>query len=317
MAKRLELSQYKRRPDFQSWIIVLAHLALVLSPVYFAAFLAPSLWWILFWAIFGFLMNGLLNLMHECSHYLVFRPRGGSDFLGRWVLGPLAIADFDGYRERHWKHHTHFGIDGDTKDAYLVDIRGFRLAAFFLRCLALLEAFGKFRHQTAECPADPKSPARSLLWLARVAVFQVFFFGSLLLFAGPAAGRSWPKAFLVAALAYAIVYAYGLASITIFAATLRAIAEHQLEAGHTPSPRRAALRNFQCGPIAWLAFGAYGFAEHGTHHCEPSLPYYHLPRATAELAADDPELAPIHGYLAELATLATPAARLAPPASQR
>ncbi len=310
MAKRLELSQYTRRPDPRSWLTVLAHLALVLAPIFFAAFLGPSLWWILLWAGFGFLMNGLLNLMHECSHYLVFRSRAGSDLLGRWVLGPLAIADFDGYRERHWKHHTHFGIDGDTKDAYLVDIRGLKLAAFFLRCFALREAFGKFRHQTSDFPGDSKAPARSRLWLARVALFQVFIFGSLLLVAGLAAGRPWPRAFLVAALTYGIVYAYGLASITIFAATLRAIAEHQLEFGHAPSPRRAALRNFKCGPIFWLIFGAYGFAEHGTHHCEPSLPYYHLPRATAELAADDPELTPTHGYLAELATLATPASRV-------
>ena len=311
MTKRLELSQYKKRSDIRSGLTVVAHLALVLSPLYLAAYIGPSLWWLLLWAAFGFLMNGLLNLMHECSHYHVFHSRGGSDVLGRWILGPLAIADFDGYRERHWKHHTHFGIDGDTKDAYLVDIRGPKLATFFLRCLILREALGKFRHQTVADPVNPKDSAKSHLWLARVAAFQMLLFGSLLLFAGPAAGRPWPGACQVAVLTYGFVYAYGLASLTVLAATLRAIAEHQLEAGQVPSPRRGALRNFKCGPISWLVFGAYGFAEHGTHHCEPSLPYYHLPQATAELAADDPELAPTHGYLTELTTLATPASRLA------
>jgi fatty acid desaturase len=305
MAKRIELTKYKKRPDLRSLITVVCHLVLVVSPVYLAAFLGLSPWWLLFWLAYGFLMNGLLNLMHECAHYHVFSSRGGSDVLGRWVLGPLALADFDGYRDRHWKHHTHFGIDGDTKDAYLEDIRGVRLFTFFLRCLTLQEAFRKFRHQTAKGEAKPEEPVKLLLWLGRAVVVQVLFFGSLLLFASLAGGRSWSRASLIAFLAYGFVYGYGLASITVFAATLRAVAEHQLEGGQTSSLRRAALRNFKCGPISWLILGAYGFAEHGTHHCEPSLPYYYLPQATVELAADDAELAPVHGYLSELATLTT------------
>ena len=304
MAKRIEVSKFKKRSDFRSSLTVVAHLALVFASVYLAAFMGPSLWWIALWLAFGFLMNGLLNLMHECAHYHVFAGRQGSDFLGRWVLGPLALADFDGYRWRHWKHHTHFGIDGDTKDAYLVDIHGFKLAAFFVRCLTLSEALRKFRHQTVEDEAQGKESSNSLVWLARAVVSQAVFFGSLLLVAGPAASRSWSRAFFVAALAYGLVYGYGLASITVFAATLRAVAEHQLEMGQLASPRRAALRNFKCGPISRLLFGAYGFAEHGTHHCEPSLPYYHLPEATVELAAEDPELVPNHRYLGELAILA-------------
>jgi fatty acid desaturase len=249
-------------------------------------------------------MNGLLNLMHECAHYHVFAARRGSDFLGRWVLGPLALADFDGYRWRHWKHHTHFGIDGDTKDAYLVDIHGAKLITFFARCLILSEASRKVRHQITEKEVKTEEPLNSFYWLARVAAFQALFLCSLLGVAGPAAGRPWPQAVRTAALAYFFVYVYGLASLTVFAATLRAIAEHQLYAGRSPTPRRGALRNFSCGPVSWLVFGAYGFAEHGTHHCEPSLPYYHLREATKELAADDPEMVANHRYLSELAILA-------------
>jgi fatty acid desaturase len=310
MTKRIELAKYTKRSDLRSLLTVLGHLALVLSPVYLAAFLGLSAWWLLLWLVYGFLMNGLLNLMHESAHYHVFSSRGGSDVLGRWVLGPLALADFDGYRDRHWRHHTHFGIDGDTKDAYLEDLRGAKLVTFFLRCLTLQEAFRKFRHQTAEDEAKVSEPSKPLVWVARAAAVQSLLFCSLVLFASLAKERSLSGAFLPAFLAYGFVYVYGLASITVFAATLRAVAEHQLEAGHVPSPRRGALRNFKCGPIAWLAFGAYGFAEHGTHHCEPSLPYYHLPQATAELAADDPELAPFRGYLGELASLTTPTSRL-------
>ena len=304
MAKRIELAKFGKRSDLHSSLTVIAHLAMVFSPVFVAAFLGPSLWWIVLWISFGFLMNGLLNLMHECAHYHVFTGREGSDFLGRWILGPLAIADFDAYRWRHWKHHTNFGIDGDPKDAYLVDIRGSRLIAFFLRCLTLREALRKFRHASEQGEAKEKTTSNPFFWLARAAVLQALLFGVLLLAAGPAAGRAWPRALLVVILAYGFIYVYGLASLTVFAATLRAVAEHQLEAGQLPSPSRGALRNFKCGPISRLIFGAYGFAEHGTHHVEPSLPYYHLPAATDELAEDDPEFVPNHRYLDELAVLA-------------
>jgi fatty acid desaturase len=304
MAKRIEVAKFKKRSDVRSSLTVAVHLALVLAPVLLAAFLGPSVWWIPLWLSFGFLMNGLLNLMHECAHYHVFTGRQGSDFLGRWILGPLALADFDGYRWRHWKHHTNFGIDGDTKDAYLVDIRGARLIAFFLRCLTLSEAFRKFRQTSVQDEAQEKTSFSAFFWLARAAVFQVLLFGLLLLFAGPAASRAWPQAFLVVSLAYGFIYGYGLASLTVFAATLRAVAEHQLEPEQLSSPRRGALRNFKCGPVSRLIFGAYGFAEHGTHHVEPSLPYYHLPAATNELAKDDPALVPNHQYLKELAALA-------------
>jgi fatty acid desaturase len=303
MSKRIDISKFKKRSDLRSLLIVFAHLALVLVPVYIAAYFRSVLLWIACWFLFGFLMNGLLNLMHECAHYHVFLARRGSDVLGRWVLGPLALADFDGYRRRHWKHHTHFGIDGDTKDAYLVDIHGTKLITFFVRCLILSEAWRKIRHQITEKEEKTEESFNSFHWLGRAAGFQVLFWCSLLGIAGPLAGRPWLQGVRTAALAYVLVYVYGLASLTVFAATLRAVAEHQLSAGQSPTPRRGALRNFSCGPIAWLVFGAYGFAEHGTHHCEPSLPYYHLSEATMELAADDPEMAAKHHYLTALALL--------------
>jgi fatty acid desaturase len=304
MAKRIEISKFKKRSDFRSSLTVLAHLILVFAPVCVAAFLGPSLWWIALWLAFGFLMNGLLNLIHECAHYHVFVGRLGSDFLGRWVMGPLALSDFDAYRWRHWKHHTNFGIDGDPKYAYLVDIRGSRLIALFFRCLTLSEAFHRFRHAAVQSDTKERTTSSPVLWLARTAIFQALLFGLMLLIAGPGAGRAWPQAFLVAALAYGFVYGYGLASLTVFATTLRAVAEHQLEAGQHPAERRGTLRNFTCGPVSRVIFGAYGFAEHGTHHIEPSLPYYHLPEATNEMAKDDPELLPNHRYWRELALLA-------------
>src|SRR5436305_1797485 len=115
---------FTRRSDAVSWAIIAVHLTLVLAPVLAAAAIGPSPLVLLAWLWFGLTFTGPLNLMHECAHRLAFRRRASSDLLGRRVLGPLAFADFDAYRERHWAHHRNLGLDGDTKDAYLVDIRG-------------------------------------------------------------------------------------------------------------------------------------------------------------------------------------------------
>ena len=303
MAKRIELGKYKKRSDLRSFLTITAHVVLVFAPVYVAALRGPTWFWIALWLWCGLLMNGLLNLLHECAHYHVFSERKGSDFLGRWLLGPLIVADFDGYRWRHWEHHTHLGVDGDTKDAYLINIQGPYLIGLLLRCLALIEALRKFRVQTVMHQGRGQEPSKPLVWLGRTALVHGLFFASLLLFAGPVAKRPWPDALLVATLAYSFIYGYGLVSLTIFAATLRAIAEHQLEAGQPSSTGRAALRNFNCGPVTRLIFGAYGFAEHATHHCHPGLPYYHLVKVTKELASDDPIFIPSHRYLRELTKL--------------
>jgi fatty acid desaturase len=302
MAKRINLVEFEKRADSKSWAIVAGHVSLVLAPVFLAALIGPSLLWLVLWVLFGLLMSGLLNLMHECAHYHVFRERAGSDLIGRWLLGPLLLADFDGYRERHWKHHTHLGVDGDTKDSYLIDIRNIGLVRLFLECLSLQAAVQKFRKQVSVESSDVLPRAG---WIKRTALVQAGLLGILVLLAGPISGRVlWPWGLLTAGLAYALVYVYGLASLTIYAATLRAIAEHQKEAGQKSTTGRAVLRNFKCGPVAWLVFGAYGFAEHATHHREPALAYYHLPRATAYLAATDKELVPRYRYITELLALA-------------
>ena len=93
-------------------------------------------------------------------------------------------------------------------------------------------------------------------------------------------------------------------SLTIFAAALRAVAEHQLLAdAESDVQGYAALRNFKCNPITRFLMGAYGFGEHETHHMHPGIPYYKLPRATAELAAEQASLAPREGYFATLVTI--------------
>ena len=52
----------------------------------------------------------------------------------KWVYDYLEVfTDFDAYRRRHWDHHRHLGVDGDTKDAYPSVISGWGLPALLFR----------------------------------------------------------------------------------------------------------------------------------------------------------------------------------------
>jgi fatty acid desaturase len=303
MSARMDLSKLEKRLDWKSWLITSGHLVLVFLPMYAAAYEGFHWWWIAAWAWCGTLMNGLLNLMHECAHFHTFRRKELSDFWGRWLLGPLLFADFDGYRRRHWEHHKHLGVAGDTKDAYLIRISGASVLAMLLGCLLFREALHKIELQTGERSVNTIEGSR--IWMLRTMVVQMLFLASVILVVGRFGRHGWSQEILLtAAAAYAGVYLYGLATLTVFVANLRAIAEHQLEAGESSAHGRATLRNFRCGAISRLVFGAYGFAEHATHHLQPAIPYYHLPSSTFELAKEDGALLPTRTYLSQLAILA-------------
>ncbi len=303
MREHMPPSRFAKRSDVASVAVVAAHVALVVAPIYVTAALGLGWWLIPCWLWFGLTMNGLLNLMHETAHYHVFTNRAANDLFGRWVLGPLSLADFDGYRQRHWDHHRRLGQPDDPKLTYHTDIHGGHLLSLAFRCLTLVEAARKFRHQT-DTHDDEPAPGNSLAWVLRVLVVHALFAGSLLAVAWATHRPDFWAALLSAVVAYGFIYVYGLAGLTVFAASLRAIAEHQIGPDDAAHVGAAALRNFSCNPLTRLILGAYGFGEHATHHQQPGIPYYRLQTATAELAAKDPAMAPTHGYWSTLATLA-------------
>ena len=152
----------------------------------------------------------------------------------------------------------------------------------------------KFFYQNQE--RTGKDLAGSHFWIVRLIVFHGLLFASLCTIAWRFGPHDAGSVMLRIAISYAFVYLYGLVSLTLFAATLRAIAEHQNGADHPEVSGQAVLRNLSCGPVGRLIFGCYGFAEHATHHFNPALPSYHLRNATSELAIESPWLKPRVSY---------------------
>jgi len=133
-------------------------------------------------------------------------------------------------------------------------------------------------------------------WAFRTLLLQIIFFLSLALSSYAFGLADWPVAFRNALVVYVFVYMYGVMSLTIFAADLRAIAEHQPCGADDKSAGYAALRNFKCTPLSRFIMGCYGFGEHYTHHRVPGIPYYLLKKATKDMAKEDGSLAPTKGY---------------------
>ena len=279
MSADRNLNKIVKRSDLRSGLVIGAHFVFVLLPVYWAARLGPSLLWLVCWLWFGLTMQALLNLMHETAHLHVFKSRRANEWLGRWVLGPLMFTDFDRYREVHWAHHRHVGREGDPKYSYRIDIRGVNSLKFLLRSLVLIEAIRKFRYvHGAARPAVDGGQDR--LWILRTFVLHGLLAGSLLL----VAQGSLLKALITVGLVYGFVYFYGILSLTVMAANLRAIAEHQLHVEQLEASGVAALRNLSSTPLSWVIFGAYGFSDHASHHLNPAVPYYQLLPETRRLA---------------------------------
>ena len=243
---------------------------------------------ILCWITFGFLSNGLLNLMHEASHYHVFRHRRANDLLGRWFLGGLFLTDFDEYRKRHWSHHRDLGLQSDPKKAYQKNISGWGLFPALFQCLIFAEGLKRLLLQT-----QTSTKKKGKTWLFRVLIVQVFLFSFLFAFAA----LSGPDPLFRAFLSYVFVYGYGFTTLLVFVAMTRGFAEHHRTENDSFISHGAALRNLKCNFVSRLIWGGYGFEFHATHHDHPGEPAYHLKKITSELCETEKKYLPQGGYV--------------------
>ena len=293
-----------RRSDWISAASVALHLGFVIAPILLAAWFGGWVAIVVGFLWFGLSQNGVANLMHETAHRLVFRQNSWSDVLGRRILAPFFLTSFELYRRRHWVHHSQTGNEHDTKTTYLIRCEGAAgLAVFAMRCLLGIEAVHRFLNTQKENsfvkPLTAREKNDSFLSLA---TFHLVLGSLTLLVAWFGAGGEWRLALLNAALAYGVVYIYGMMSLTIFLSTLRAIAEHQIVDDGVQTQGKASIRNLRPTLVSRFLFGSYGFCEHGTHHAYPVIPHYNLPDATVALAGNRSELGYGKSYWGVLAS---------------
>ena len=286
-----------KRNDYLSLLLIVLHFSFIFAPIYLST-LSKDPWILIilfFW--FSLFSNGIINLMHESAHRLIFKKRSFCDFFGQWVLGPLLFTDFDSYRERHWVHHNKFGTDDDTKETYLKNIKGKKLFLIFIECIFLKHALIKFLK-----PIERKLD-KNFKPLKRVVIVQLFFFNTLVLFNFFFSENDLEMTLTRSLFSYSIIYVYGLASFGVFISILRAIAEHQVLEPSSYIVGRGTLRNLKCNFLTRMIFGSYGFSEHATHHKYPSIPYYNLVLATIFFRRENKLLKYSSGYIQTLIKL--------------
>ena len=288
-----------KRSDYISLMIVIIHVVFVFFPIFFATYNGFSVITILSWLWFGIFVNGIINLMHETAHRLIFKKKKHCDIFGEFFLGPLLIADFNAYRDRHWVHHNKFGTSDDTKYIYLKQIKGLNLIKFLFECLILKEGIKKFFYQFK----NKASNKISLFFLAKLALMQVFIITLIFLCLYFFTNQKGFEIIINLMLSYFFVYLYGLASLGVFFSSLRAIAEHQVNEVDKLNEMiigKAVLRNLKCNIFTNLIFGSYGFSEHATHHKNPGIPSYKLEKFRKIIQTQNEHMLPRKGYLETL-----------------
>ena len=282
-----------KRSDFISIIVSFSHILFVFFPLFLSTFFDSIILTVLSFIWVGVFVNGVINLMHESAHRLVFKKKSYCDFLGEFILGPLLITDFKACRNRHWVHHNKLGSEEDTKFIYKKKIKGFNFIIFFFECIFLKEGIAKFIYQFR----NSSKTKISIGFFIKTVSFQAILFSLMFFSQMVFLNQSLDEIFINTILCYVFVYLYSLASLGVFFSSLRAIAEHQINNNINEHHHgHAILRNLKSNFLTNLIFGSYGFADHATHHEYPSIPSYNLKKFRKEIEEDNIVLKPTKGY---------------------
>jgi fatty acid desaturase len=261
--------ELSRRSNLRGTLRTVGHLAFM-TATGSLVWLAWNHWWLLLPAmiVHGFTIVTMFAPMHECVHRTAFKSPRLNDVVGWWA-GTLAAYNFTYYRRYHtWHHRYTQDVERDPELStpkpknffqYLVHVSGI---PFWINKPRELMSFSLGRlDQYAYIPADQRaSVVRSArlqmaLYVAVAAVSAIF--------RSPLALYFW---LLPAVLAEPL---------------LRMI----LIVEHTGcSEDENGLTNTRTTLASWpVKFLMWNMPYHAEHHLYPSIPFFRLPEAHAQL----------------------------------
>lgn len=223
---------------------------------------------LLVWAI-AFIFGGIARarfavLTHEAAHGLVVPGnRRWNDLVGRWIVGAPAGLPYDSYRTGHLEHHGRPMSGGDPDASFLRDIgnRGSLM-------MAILHSLGSPRTWAPARWVNMVMARASHADLVRIAVVQLALLGAFMVVT--------PWAYLVAWIAPWCTW-------WRIAGRLRTAAEHGARDGSHDARRSTNLVR-QSAPARLLLVPLHS-GWHLSHHANPRVPWYLLPRFEEGLLA--------------------------------
>ncbi len=278
---RDEIKTFTRASDFRG-LRALATTWLLVAGAFALAGWHPAAWTIgIALIILGGRHLALAILMHDCSHYSLFKTRWLNDFAGKWFCGSPTWLDLRRYREHHTRHHLLAGTEADpdrdlvvaypTSRASLIrkfarDLTG---ASGIRRLygLALMDlGFIKFTVSSTVTPIDQTGrTARDFVAIAVRNLHGVAITNGALFAILYAVGRPW--LYLLWIVSYLTTFSLIL--------RIRSIAEHACT--HLdPDPRRNT-RTTYASPLARITVAPHRVNYHLEHHLLMTVPYFRLP----------------------------------------
>ena len=257
-----------------TWGVIITVIAIaIVWPNPFTIFLA--------WVIVGARQLALAILMHDFSHYAMFRSKALNQWVGQWLAAYPIFLDLEKYRSYHLRHHSHTGSDKDP-DMPLVDLypsssksmtRKFARDIFGLSGVKsylgiILMNMGLLEYELGGGVKwiEPKPSLRKRIVLlsqnlggpilVNLMIFAIFWvIGKPLFF---------------------LLWFIPMFTSTMFFLRIRSIAEH----GVTPD-RRNPMQNTRTTMAQWwqkLLFAPHNVHYHLEHHLLMTVPSYNLPR---------------------------------------
>lgn len=102
-----EIRRYARRSDWKgAWLVAHCWGMIALAMALFVWWPNP-LTFLVALMIIGSRQLGLAILMHEAAHNALFKSPRLNEWVGEWLCARPVLADLEGYRRYHLKHHRH------------------------------------------------------------------------------------------------------------------------------------------------------------------------------------------------------------------
>lgn len=240
--------------------------------------------------VIGSRQLGLMVLMHEAGHWLLFKGQKANDRVARWLcIHPLWLMELKPYRRAHHLHHRYTGL---SEDPDLPIMAAYPVARRALGRAALRDLSGV----TALARAVASGPWRAPLPEAWRRLRGPLAVNAVLLGALAAAGRWY---------LYPLLWVLPMVTWLPLVTRLRAIAEHGMARDGDDALRNS--RTTGAGLIARAFLAPYWVNYHLEHHLIVFVPCWKLPRVHRLLLAKGygarMELAPGYPDLVRRATL--------------
>ncbi len=306
-----EMREFIQGSDFRGWLAVATSWAMVaacfaLVRYFFSDTLAAEITSpVVLWAarisalavavtLIGGRQLAFGILMHDCSHFSLFKTRRLNDFCGQWLVGSPVWQHLYVYRDHHQRHHR---WAGSPRDPDLDLVTGYPVTKASLRRKHARDLFGisgikrlygnlamdfGFIAFTVSSRVEP-TPRAGWGWLQRLR-FAVPLLGPVVLTnvalwaVLSALGVGW--LYLVWAVAY-------LTTFSVFI-RIRSIAEHagtqvakEADADFESSARldpKNTTRTTYASPLARVTVAPHRVNYHLEHHLLMTVPYFKLPR---------------------------------------